>query len=342
MEKDLREMAALVRGRIIGKEDVMITGVNSLDKASGGEISYFADKHYLEYLKKTKASAVIVSEPVEDYKGPQVIVSDPKLAYARIAGIFAPPISRHEGISGNAFIEKTSMIGVNVSIYPMAYIGKEAVIGDDVTIYPGVFIGDRVKIGDRTVIYANVSIMRDCIVGKDVIIHSGCVIGSDGFGYVRDGSENVKVPQLGIVQIDDKVEIGANTTIDRAANGRTWIKRGVKTDNLVQIAHNVTVGEDTIVIALAGIAGSVRIGREVIVGGQAGVKDHIDIGDKAIIGPRSAVHKSLAPGEMVMGDPSIPYRLWLRVSSLIAKLPEINERFRNLERKMKREEKNTE
>jgi len=339
LEKDLRELAGIINGKIIGDDHVLITGINSLDKASRGEISFFFDNRYRDYIKETKASALIVSGPVDTYKGSQLVVSNPKLAYARLAGIFAPPVSRFDGISKSAVIEETSVIGMNASIYPMVYVGKEAVIGDNVTLYPGTFIGDKVRVGDRTVIYANVSIMRDCIVGKDVIIHAGCVIGSDGFGYVRDGSENVKIPQLGIVQLDDNVEIGANTTIDRAAHGKTWIQRGVKTDNLVQIAHNVIVGEDTILVAQAGISGSVHIGREVVIGGQAGIKDHIEIGDKAMIGSGAGVHKSISKGEMVLGDPSMPYRLWLKTRSLIARLPQINERLRNLEKKLMASEK---
>jgi UDP-3-O-[3-hydroxymyristoyl] glucosamine N-acyltransferase len=339
LEKDLREIAGIIKGKVIGDENIRITGINSVDKAIDGEISFFVDNRYRGFLKETKASALIVSAPVEDYSGTQVIVSDPKLAYARAAGIFAPPVSRYEGLSKNALIEETSFVGNNVSIYPFVYVGQNAVIGDNVTLYPGAFIGDRVRIGDGTVVYSNVSIMRDCILGKDVIVHAGCVIGSDGFGYVRDGSENVKVPQLGIVQIDDNVEIGANTTIDRATNGRTWIKSGVKIDNTVQIAHNVTIGEDTILLSLSGISGSTIIGREVIIGGQAGVKDHIEIGDSAIIGPRTGVHKSIKSGEMVLGDPSMPYRLWMRVSSLIAKLPQINDRLKTIENRFKEQDK---
>jgi len=337
LEKSLGEIAGIIKGKVIGDETIRIGGINSLDKASEGEISFFVDNRYRDYLKETKASALIVSAHADAYRGPQIIVSDPKLAYARAAGIFAPPVSRYDGISKNAVIEENVTLGANISIYPFVYVGKGAVIGDDVTLYPGTFIGDRVRIGDRTVIYANVSIMRDCILGKDVIIHAGCVIGSDGFGYVRDGAENIKVPQLGIVQIDDNVEIGANTTIDRAANGRTWIQRGVKTDNLVQIAHNVTIGEDSMLVSLCGVSGSALIGKEVIIGGQAGVKDHIEIGDRAIIGPRAGVHKTIQPGEMVLGDPSMPYKLWMRVSSLMAKLPEINNRLRNIENKIKGE-----
>jgi UDP-3-O-[3-hydroxymyristoyl] glucosamine N-acyltransferase len=200
LERELSEIAGIVKGKIIGNEHLLIAGINSLEKASAGEISFFFDNRYRDFIKDTRASALIVSEPVELYKGSQVVVSDPKLAYARAAAIFAPPVSRFDGISKQAVIEESSSIGVNASIYPLVYIGKEAVIGDDVTLYPGTFIGDRVKVGDGTVVYANVSIMRDCIVGKNVIIHAGCVIGSDGFGYVKDGPENIKVPQLGIVQ----------------------------------------------------------------------------------------------------------------------------------------------
>jgi UDP-3-O-[3-hydroxymyristoyl] glucosamine N-acyltransferase len=342
LEKDLREIAGIIKGKIIGKDNILITGINSIDKALPGEITFFFDNSYRDYLKVTRASAVLVAEPADDYNGSQIIVSDPKLAYARIAGIFAPSISRYDGISTAAVISETSIIGSNTSIYPMVYIGKEAVIGDGVTLYPGIFIGDRVRVGDRTIIYPNVSILRDCIIGKDVIIHAGCVIGSDGFGYVRDGSENVKVPQLGIVQIDDNVEIGANTTIDRAANGRTWIQKGVKTDNLVQIAHNVTIGEDSILVAQAGISGSVRIGRQVIIGGQVGIKDHVEIGDNAVIGSGAGVHKSIPSGEVVLGDPSLPHRLWMRTRSLITRLPEFNDRLKNLEKIIKGQERDKE
>jgi len=339
LEKTLTDIAGIIKGDIIGNGEVPIIGINSIDKASAGEISFFFDNRYRGYLEKTKASALIVSAPEDGYKGPQVVVSDPKLAYAKAAALFAPPVPRFDGKRGNAFTEETSVIGKDVSIYPNVYVGKEAVIGDEVTLFPGTFIGDRVRVGDRTVIYPNVSVMSDCIIGKDVIIHAGCVIGSDGFGYVRDGSVNVKVPQLGIVQIDDNVEIGANTTIDRAANGRTWIQRGVKMDNLIQIGHNVTIGEDSILVSHTAIAGSVRIGKNVVIGGKVGIVDHIEIGDGAVIGSGAGVRKSIAPGETVLGDPTMPHRHWMRVSSLIARLPEINERLRDLEKRAKGSEK---
>ena len=335
----LREIADLVGGKVIGDDQVAITGINSLGEASKGQISFFADRRYRESLEKTKASALLVSAVIDLYKGPQVVVSNPALAYARVASLFAPSLPRFSGISEKAVIRKSSKIGRNVSIYPMVYVGEDAVIGDHATLYPGVFVGDRAKIGEKTVIYPNVSIMHDCVIGNEVIIHAGTVIGSDGFGFVRDGSMNVKIPQIGYVRVDDQVEIGANNTIDRAALGKTWIKRGVKTDNLVQVGHNVVIGEDTIIVALAGISGSVHIGREVIIGGQAGIIDHLEIGDRAMVGPRSGVVKSISPGEVVSGTPTMPHRLWLRTTGLISRLPQLNDRIRSLEKKVEELEK---
>ena len=335
----LKEIVDLIGGEVVGDGQVMISGINSLDMASHGELSFFFDNRYRDMVRITKASALIVSQPTEIYKGPQIVVQDPRLAYAMAAALFAPQVPRFSGISKDAYIDKTSSLGDNVSIYPMVYVGKEAILGDNVTLFPGCFIGNRVRIGSGTVLYPNVTIMQDCIIGNNVIIHAGCVIGSDGFGFVRDGSKNIKIPQLGIVQIDDNVEIGANSTIDRAAHGKTWIKKGVKTDNLVQIAHNVVIGEDTIIVALTGISGSVEIGREVVIGGQVGIKDHVKIGDRAMIGSAAGVHKSIASGEAVLGNPTMPPRLWLKTRGLIARLPQITDHIRNLEKRLERLEK---
>jgi UDP-3-O-[3-hydroxymyristoyl] glucosamine N-acyltransferase len=335
IKQSLKELADLVGGQVIGDDQVLITGVNSLDKATEGDISFFFEIRLQNQVKETKASALLVSESVEIFSGPQIVVSDPKLAYAKVASVFAPPIPRFPGISNNAVIDESSSIGEDASIYPMVYVGKDAVIGDSVTLFPGSFIGDRVRIGHGTVLYPNVTVLEDCIVGNNVIIHAGCVIGSDGFGFVRDGAKNIKMPQLGVVVIDDEVEIGANTTIDRAAHGKTWIKKGVKTDNLVQIAHNVTVGDDTVIVAQAGISGSVYIGKEVVIGGQVGIRDHVDIGDKVMIGSGSGVHRSIPQGEAALGNPTMPPRLWLKTRGLIARLPEFFTKLRGIEKKLK-------
>jgi len=339
VEITLKEIADSVGGRVIGDDQILITGINSLEEASHKEISFFSDSRYRESLKKTKASALLVSEMTDLYHGPQVVVSDPSLAYARVAGLFAPSVPRFSGISDDAIIHESSKIGENVSIHPFVYVGEEADIGDGVILFSGAFIGDRVRIGEKTVIYPNVTIMNDCIIGNEVIIHAGSVIGSDGFRFVREGSINVKIPQLGIVQIDDHVELGASNCIDRAAFGKTWIKRGVKTDNQVHVGHNVIIGEDTVVVAQVGISGSVHIGREVMIGGQAGFSDHLEIGDRVMIVGGSGVIQSIPSDQVVAGFPTMPHRLWLKMSTLKRRLPQFHDRLRGLEKKVDELEK---
>ncbi|MBN2418278.1 MAG: UDP-3-O-(3-hydroxymyristoyl)glucosamine N-acyltransferase [Deltaproteobacteria bacterium] len=335
MELNLENIAEQINGTLIGDRQGLITGINSLDKAKKGDISFFYDMRYKEQALKTNATALVVSERIDGFPGGQIVVDNPKLAYARLAALFAPGVPAYGGISKDAVVEETAVIGKDVSIYPMVYVGKDAVIGDNVNLFPGVFIGSNVKIGNNTILHANVSVMKDCIIGEGVIIHAGCVIGSDGFGYVQNEGENVKVPQLGNVRIDDDVEIGANTTIDRAAHGTTHIKKGVKIDNLVQIAHNVVIGENSIVVAQTGISGSVDIGKNVILGGQVGIRDHVSIGDWAQVGSGAGVHKSIAKGEAVLGDPTMPSRLWMETRALIKKLPELNKKVKELEKKLK-------
>jgi len=340
LKLSLKKIANLVGGNVIGNDSFIIEGINSLNAASQGEISFFADRKYKESLRKTKASAIIVSEENLLFKGPQVVVFNPALAYAKVASIFASPVPRYPGISEQAVLHDSTRIGKDVSIYPLVYVGEEALIGDGVIVFPGVFIGDRVKIGNGTIIYPNVTILQDCQIGNNVIINAGTVIGSDGFGFVRDGPVSVKIPQIGMVQIDDDVEIGANSCIDRAASGKTWIKRGVKTDNFVHVAHNVIIGEDTIVVAQVAISGSVHIGRQVIIGGQVAISDHVEIGDRVMIGSQSGVPKSIPSGEVVSGTPAMPHRLWLKTSGIIRRLPQFNEHLRHLEKRVAELEKN--
>jgi UDP-3-O-[3-hydroxymyristoyl] glucosamine N-acyltransferase len=340
LKLSLKKIADLVGGNVIGNDSFIIEGINSLDAAAQGEISFFADRKYKESLKKTKASAIIISEENLLFKGPQVVVPNPALAYAKVASVFTPPLPRYPGISEQAVLHDSTCIGKDVSIYPLVYVGEEALIGDGVIMFPGVFIGDRVKIGNGTIIYPNVTILHDCQIGKNVIINAGTVIGSDGFGFVRDGPVSVKIPQIGMVQIDDDVEIGANSCIDRAASGKTWIKRGVKTDNFVHVAHNVIIGEDTIVVAQVAISGSVNIGRQVIIGGQVAISDHVEIGDRVMIGSQSGVPKSIPSGEVVSGTPAMPHRLWLKTSGIIKRLPQFSEHLRDLEKRVAELEKN--
>lgn len=325
----------MIGGECVGGENFVVKGINALDRAGPSEISFFSDRRYGERLKKTKAGALLVSRINEAFKGPQILTANVALAYAKIAAFFAVPPTRYPGISSDAVISGDCRLGEDVSIFPMVYVGKGCEIDDGVTLFPGVVLDQGVKIGKRTLLYPNVTVLRGCVIGNDVIVHAGTTIGSDGFGFVRDGASSVKVPQTGIVQIDDHVEIGANNCIDRAAFGKTWIKEGVKTDNLVQIAHNVVIGEHSIVVALAGISGSSRVGRGVLIGGQVGVNDHTEIGDGAMIGPQSGVAKSIPAGGIFSGTPAIPHRTRLKNAAMVTRLPQFKERLRGLEKKVR-------
>jgi UDP-3-O-[3-hydroxymyristoyl] glucosamine N-acyltransferase len=330
----LEELCRSVGGTVVGDGGVLITGVNSLEAAGPGDISFFSDRRYRSRLEKTRATAVIVREATPFFNGSQVLVANPPLAFARVAGLFARKASTIHATNQHCYVHESCRLGRNVSISPMVYVGENVVIGDDTVLYPGVFIGARVTIGDRSTLFPNVAILEGCVVGNDVVIHAGSVIGSDGFGYARDGTVSVKMPQMGYVQIDDNVEIGANNCIDRASFGKTWLMRGVKTDNLVHVAHNVVIGENTLVLAQAAFSGSVTVGAGVIVGGQVGVADHVTIGDGALIAGRSGVAKSVASGAIVSGSPAIPHQIWLKSSKLVARLPQLNDRLRKIERRL--------
>jgi UDP-3-O-[3-hydroxymyristoyl] glucosamine N-acyltransferase len=335
----LREIAEHLGGEVSGDGAIRISGINSLAEAVEGEISLYMDPRYKDALVKTRASAILVPRRTDLFPGAQLIIPNPALSYAKAAALFCPALPRFPGISKDAVVDPTSSIGENVSIYPLVYVGPEAVIGDGVTLFPGVYVGDRVRIGRNTTVYPNVTLMSGVLIGEGVILHAGTVVGSDGFGFVQNGAGRVKIPQLGTVQIDDHVEIGANSTIDRAAMGKTWIQKGVKTDNLVQIAHNVVIGENTIIVAQTGISGSVKVGKQVVIGGQVGITDHVEIGDRVMIGSQSGVAKSIPAGEVVSGTPTMPHRLFLRTRSLISKLPELNEKIRSLEKRLAELEK---
>ena len=335
--RTLKEIAGAVEGKVVGDENTVVYRMNSLEEATEGDLAVFFDPSLSELVKITKASALIVPSKIDFYHGPQLIFNDRdiKSSYVRIAALFMPEITRFNGISDKAFIHSDAQLGKDLSIYPRVYIGSNAQIEDEVTLFPGVFIGDNVKIGKNSVLYPNVSIMESCIIGKNVVIHAGTVVGSDGFGYIHDKEIPVKVPQLGIVLIEDNVEIGANVCIDRAALGSTIIRRHAKIDNLVQIAHKVEIGENTLLAAQVGIAGGVKVGKNVMMGGQVGVKDHISIGDRVMIGAQSGIGKSVKSGEGISGSPAIPHRRWLKSSQIFSSLPDMLERLRSLEKQVK-------
>jgi UDP-3-O-[3-hydroxymyristoyl] glucosamine N-acyltransferase len=335
MEKMLSELANLVGGEVIGDGGVKIVGVAPIEEARKGEITFVAHPRYLPKLSQTEASAVIVSPKVGAMEKPLLRVANPYLAFAKILGIYAYRPYEPRGVDQGAWVSPTANLGEGVSIYPFVYIGDHVEIGNRVILFPGVFVGDNAVIGDDTLIYSNVSIYEGSKIGKRVILHGGVVIGSDGFGFARDGKRSVKIPQVGIVEIGDDVEIGANTTVDRAALGKTIIKRGVKIDNLVQVAHSVTIGEDSIIVAQVGIAGSSKIGSNVILAGQVGVSDHLEIGDNVMVGPQSGVVKDVSPNQVVTGSPSIPHKDQLKALLVFPKLPEMWRKIGQLEAKVR-------
>ena len=225
---------------------------------------------------------------------------------------------------------------------PGVYIGRETRVERGVIIYPGVYVGRRVVIGEDSLLYPNVVVLRKCIIGKRVILHPGVVIGGDGFGFARPAQENIKIPQVGFVQIDDDVEVGANTTIDRGTIDKTWIQKGVKIDNLVQVAHNVVIGEYSVIVSQVGISGSTRLGKGVILGGQAGLVGHIDIGDYVMVGAQSGVHDDVPSNQVVSGSPHLPHRHWLRVEACVSQLPEMRKNVTSILKRLEKLEKDIE
>lgn len=335
MKKTLRELAKLVNGQVKGDPLTEITGGAPLEIAQKGDITYIKSKKYYPLLETTRASAVITPLQVVSDKKNLLWAGNPQLAFAKILALYHHKPYRATGIHRTACINPTARLSNDVSIGPFAVIGENVIVRDRVVIHSGVFIGDNSIIGEDTVIYANVSIYEGTTIGRRVILHSGVVVGSDGFGYVKDGDTHFKIPQVGGITIEDEVEIGANSTIDRATMGQTIIKRGVKIDNLVQVAHNVVIGENSIIVAQVGIAGSTRVGRNVILAGQVGVADHIDIGDNVIVGAQAGVGKSIPPNQILQGSPSMPQKDFLRSSVLIPRLPQIKRTLNELVRRIK-------
>ncbi|MFP3867416.1 MAG: UDP-3-O-(3-hydroxymyristoyl)glucosamine N-acyltransferase [Desulfobacteraceae bacterium] len=334
MEKTLGELAQLVGGECQGPPDLRLRGIAPLDQAGPDEITFITQARYGRLAEQSKAAAFVVPPQWSQLKRPLIVTGDPYLAYAKIAAIFAPPRRRCPGISNRACLGQELSLGQEVSIAPQVWVGNQVCLGDRVTLMPGTVLGDRVRIGADTLIYPNVTILEGCSLGQRVIVHSGTVIGSDGFGFALDGEVFVKIPQLGTVVIEDDVEIGANCTIDRGALGETRICRGVKIDNLVQVAHNVVIGENTIVVAQVGISGSTRIGKNVQLAGQVGLVGHIEIGDQVRIGAQSGVTHSIPAGQTVTGSPARPHAEFLRIMGVMARLPQLHKTIRDLEKRI--------
>jgi len=325
-------IAKLLNGKIAsGSKDTIIRNYATIDRAKQGEITFLTNQKYLPLLKNTKASAVLIKDASREIPPniTVILVDNPDLAFSRVVDYLNPPAdTAPKGVHPKSVIAKGVKLGKDVSIGAFTVIEKGSVIGEKTVVYPNVYIGHSVKIGRNCLIYPNVVIRNDCILGDNIIIHSGTVIGSDGFGFTLEKGKRIKLPQRGNVVIEDDVEIGANCTIDRARFGSTIIRKNVKTDNLVHIAHNVEVGENTLIIAGTVIGGSAKIGKNVILAGHSGVDGHVTIGDNVKVGAKSGVVKDIPSNTMVAGFPARPYREHLKEQAILNKLPEILKNLR--------------
>lgn len=336
MQFPASQIALIVGGKIEGNPEVAVNSFGKIEEAGEGQLSFLANPKYEDYLYSTKASIVIINENFrlrQSVKATLIRVADAYSAFAMLLAKYQEIMQQQmNGIQQPVYMAKSASHGENVFIGAFAYLGENVKVGNNTKIYPGVFLGDNVSIGDNCIIHAGVKIYHDCMVGNNSTIHAGTVIGSDGFGFApqADGSFK-KVPQIGNVVIEDHVEIGANATIDRATIGSTIIKAGAKLDNLIQIAHNVEVGNSTVIAAQAGVSGSTKIGKGVMIGGQVGIVGHIQIGDGAKINAQSGVSKSLEPGKAVTGSPAYDYTSALRSQAISRKLPELEKRIKELE-----------
>ncbi len=339
MEKTLGEIAALVQGELSGSGSVKIKGLAGIEEAQPGELTFLANPKYLVCLEKTKASAVIVSKNVENLEIPAIRHGNPYYAFCKVLELFTPVRDYPEKIHDTTILGKDVKIGKGVHIGPFVTIEDGVEIEERVVILAGSFVGEGTFIGEKSFFYPRVTIRESCQIGKRVILHSGVVIGSDGFGYAKEAGTYHKIPQVGKVVLEDDVEIGANATIDRATLGETRIGRGTKIDNLVQIAHNVCIGENSVLAAQVGIAGSTKIGRNVTIAGQAGFVGHIKIGDNVIVGAQSGISKSFPSNITVFGYPAKEYNKARKIEACVTLLPLFVKKIRELEKKIKELEK---
>lgn len=341
MIKTVKEIAELVGGYVIGDDHVQIEQIRPIEEAKAGDLTFVANPKYREWLETTEASAVLVSPGAEAAGKTLIVVPDPYLHLGELLALFYPKESHKAGIAEGAHIEAAAVVSPEATIFPGVTISGGAKVERGVVLHPGVYVGPEVSIGEDTIIYPNVTLYRKTLIGRRVVIHAGVVVGSDGFGFARPGVGNEKIPQVGYVQIDDDVEIGANTTIDRGTLGRTWIQRCAKIDNLVQIAHNVVIGEYSVIVSQTGISGSTKLGKGVITGGQAGLVGHISLGDHVMVGAQSGVHEDVPSGQVVSGSPHMPHRDWLRVMASLTRLPEMRRTLQEMQKKIEALEKET-
>jgi len=338
VEQTVEEIAALVGGNLQGNGKQVVNGVASLRDAGPDDVSFLNNRRYLGDLEGTTAGVILVSDDLAERASAGgtrsiIICGDPSAALEQTSGaLFPAPPKASSGAHANAVVDPLAIVADSATIGPNAVIEAGASIGEHTVVGPGCVVGVRAVIGDDCLLHANVTVAHHCRIGDRVILQSGSVIGADGYGYHQRDGKHYKIPQIGIVQLDDDVEIGAGATVDRARFGRTWIKRGTKIDNLVQVAHNCVLGEDCLVVALTGIAGSTRMGDSVILAGMVGVTGHCEIGDRVTVAGLSGVFSSVeGEGRVLMGTPAVDRMQYLRQAACVRKLPDAMNRLKELE-----------
>ena len=336
MEFTARIIADYLKGEIEGNPEVIVNTVAKIEEGFKGALSFLANPKYEQYIYSTKSSVVLVNKefvPSAEVEATLIKVTDAYEAFASLLTLVEMSKPKKKGIHQTAVIELSAKVGTDVYIGAYAYIGENCVIGDGCSIYPHVFIGDSTKIGRNCILNPGVKIYHECLIGNGCIVHAGTVIGSDGFGFApQSEGEYMKIPQIGNVVLEDNVEIGANVAIDRATMGSTIIRKGVKIDNLVQIGHNVEVGENTVMAGQTGIAGSTKVGKNCMFGGQVGLAGHIKIADGTKIGAQAGVGSDVKESQVLLGTPAFDSRQFIRSSVVFKNLPEINTKIRTMEK----------
>ncbi len=343
MQFSASQIATLLNGTVEGNPDIEVNQLAKIEEAKEGELSFLSNPKYEHYIYTTQASIVIINEDLEitsPIHSTVIRVKNAYSAFTSLLNVYSQIKLDRSGIEQPSYISESATVGENPYIGAFAYIGKDVVLGNNVKIYPQVYIGDNVQIGDNSTIFPGVKIYHDCVLGKNIIIHSGSVIGSDGFGFApqEDGSY-AKIPQIGHVILEDNIEIGANTVVDRATMGATVLHTGVKLDNLIQIAHNVDIGKNSVIAAQTGISGSTKIGENVVLGGQVGVVGHIQIADRTQVQAQSGINRSIKETDKKFGgSPAMSYQSELRSQVVYTRLPELERRIAQLEQLLAKKE----
>ncbi len=338
MEFSAQQIAEFLGGKVEGNQEAKVHTFSKIEEAQAGSLTFLYNPKYAQFIYETKASIVLVNDDLEltqEVESTLVRVPNAYEALAKLLTLYEQYKPKKTGIEVPSYVSKSAQLGENIYLGAFSHIGENVKIGDNVRIYPNCTIGDGTVIGDNCIVYSNVSIYEATSIGNNCIIHSGAVIGSDGFGFAEQASgERTKIPQIGVVIIEDDVEIGANTAIDRSTMGSTIIKKGVKIDNLVQIGHNVEVGDNTVLCGQVGIAGSSKLGKNIILAGQVGLAGHLTIGDNVRAAAQSGVASSVKENEIVMGSPAYDYKAYRRSFVLGRKLPDMNDRLNQLEKEL--------